>query len=341
MPIPGDDSPPVRLAIIGAGGAVRAIHVPTLQRLTGQFTVTAICSRNLDLAQSVAAMVGAPVASTDVDAVLARDDVDAALIAVPIHLSARIIRRALEADKHVLAEKPLAANVAEARELVDLSRRNPGRVAMVGANMRYAAHTAALKEAIWDASIGKPETAYHHSIGHIDPATQGTWRARPQYRGGYLLDGGIHVAATLRTLFGNPTRVAAVDEIHAEPLGGKTGLTMHFRTDRDVQVIGTFLVTTCPSAVPSAVLNVYGTKGSVCVSSVDGQIRTSVAGSPPSSRPVPYDFGHIAQLQDFFRAIRTGEPPLSSFEEGLLDMLLIDRALDSAAPAISPSNPRQ
>jgi len=89
----GNDDTPVRLAIIGAGGAVSAIHGPALQQLPGLFTVTAICSRNLDRAQSVAAIAGAPIASTDVDAVLARDDVDAVLIAVPIHLSAQLIRR--------------------------------------------------------------------------------------------------------------------------------------------------------------------------------------------------------------------------------------------------------
>jgi predicted dehydrogenase len=42
-------------------------------------------------------------------------------------------------------------------------------------------------------------------------------------------------------------------------------------------------------------------------------------------------FGYLAELRDFTRAIRTGEPPLSSFEECLQDILLIDRALNSAS----------
>jgi predicted dehydrogenase len=155
MPIPMDHDRPVRLAIIGAGRAVCGIHVPTLLQLAEQYTVTAICSRNLERAHSVAAVIGAPIATVDIDSVLSRDHVDAVLVAMPIHLTGHFVRRSLETGKHVLAEKPLAASVSEARELVDASRRHPDLVTMVVVNTRYAAYTTAIEKTIWEGSIDR------------------------------------------------------------------------------------------------------------------------------------------------------------------------------------------
>ncbi|WP_405609001.1 Gfo/Idh/MocA family protein [Streptomyces sp. NBC_01508] len=129
-------SSPVRLAVIGAGTISQSVHLPAVQRLGELFELVTVCDLSPSRAAQVAAGAGANVRSThSYETVLADADIDAVLLATP-GTHARAARAALEAGKHVLAEKPLCLTTAEAAELGALADSR-GLVLQVGYMKMY------------------------------------------------------------------------------------------------------------------------------------------------------------------------------------------------------------
>ncbi|MGN6380191.1 MAG: Gfo/Idh/MocA family oxidoreductase [Gaiellales bacterium] len=124
----------MRIALAGAG-AVGAQHLDGRAGIDG-VTVTSVVSRRLEQAEEVARKYGVGHASTDLDEVLARDDVDAVILATPTQLHARQAIAAMRAGKHVQVEIPLADSWADAQE-VDRTAQATGLVCMVGHTRRF------------------------------------------------------------------------------------------------------------------------------------------------------------------------------------------------------------
>ena len=124
----------MRIALAGAG-AFGIRHLDGLALIDG-VTVTAIVSRRLEQAEEVARKYGIGHASTDLGEVLARDDVDAVILATPTQLHARQAIAAMRAGKHVQVEIPLADSWADAQE-VDRTAQETGLVCMAGHTRRF------------------------------------------------------------------------------------------------------------------------------------------------------------------------------------------------------------
>ncbi len=124
----------MRIALAGAG-AFGIKHLDGLQNVAG-VTITSIVSRSQDQAQEVADKFGAKHATTDLAEVLARDDVDAVILATPTQLHAEQSIAALRAGKHVQVEIPLADSWADAVRVAEVQRET-GLVAMVGHTRRF------------------------------------------------------------------------------------------------------------------------------------------------------------------------------------------------------------
>ena len=124
----------MRIALAGAG-AFGTKHLDGLAVIDG-VTVTSVVSRRLEQAEEVARKYGVGHASTDLDEVLARDDVDAVILATPTQLHARQAIVAMRAGKHVQVEIPLADSWADAQE-VDRTAHATGLVCMVGHTRRF------------------------------------------------------------------------------------------------------------------------------------------------------------------------------------------------------------
>ncbi|WTW95685.1 Gfo/Idh/MocA family oxidoreductase [Streptomycetaceae bacterium NBC_01309] len=133
MPV---SSQPVRLAVVGAGTISQSVHLPAVHRLAGLFELAAVCDLSHSRAAAVAARNGLGVrATSDYAEILDAADIDAVLLATP-GTHARDARAALDAGKHVLAEKPLCLTTAEAAELGALAAAK-GLVLQVGYMKMY------------------------------------------------------------------------------------------------------------------------------------------------------------------------------------------------------------
>jgi len=124
----------MRIALAGAG-AFGIKHLDGLAGIDG-ITVTSVVSRRLEQAEEVARKYGVEQASTDLDEVLARDDVDAVILCTPTQLHARQAIATMHAGKHVQVEIPLADSWTDAQQ-VDHVQRETGLVAMAGHTRRF------------------------------------------------------------------------------------------------------------------------------------------------------------------------------------------------------------
>jgi predicted dehydrogenase len=124
----------IKTAIIGTGFMGR-VHLEALRRVEG-VEVAAIAGRNLDAAQRLGAGFSVATITGDFEEVLRDPAIDAVHICTPNALHFSMAKRALEASKNVLCEKPLATTVAEAEELVALAIRKGVRHC-VCQNLRY------------------------------------------------------------------------------------------------------------------------------------------------------------------------------------------------------------
>lgn len=128
----------VRIAVVGAAGAFGMKHLDGLKNIEDA-VVTVVSATSQEKADAVAAQYGVPNAVVGLDAVLARDDVDAVILATPTGMHASQTQAVLAAGKHVQVEIPLADSFADAEaafaaaEAVEAS----GKVAMVGHTRRF------------------------------------------------------------------------------------------------------------------------------------------------------------------------------------------------------------
>jgi myo-inositol 2-dehydrogenase/D-chiro-inositol 1-dehydrogenase len=112
------------VGLVGAGPVGQAIHLPTLARMADRFRVIHVMDVDAEVAERVAARVGAR-HSTDADALIADPDVDVVVIGSPNRFHAEQVVAACRAGKRaVLCEKPLAVSVEEGDAIARASAEN-------------------------------------------------------------------------------------------------------------------------------------------------------------------------------------------------------------------------
>ena len=113
---------PLRLGILGAAHIAPMALVRPAQRVP-EATVLAVAARDPERGRQFAARHGIPRVHPSYDALLADPEIDAIYNPLPNSLHAPWTIRALAAGKHVLCEKPFAANAAEAEEMARAAER--------------------------------------------------------------------------------------------------------------------------------------------------------------------------------------------------------------------------
>ncbi len=208
---------PVRLALVGAGVFMKKTHLPALLALAPLFEIVAIFSPSGRSAQELADLFPqSPSVTTDLAALLARPDVDAVDVVLPIRAMPAVVEAALAAGKHVISEKPIAPELAGVGRLLDAyaaSRaRFPGQVWMVGENWRYEPAFLQAAALVQDGAIGRPITfhwAHAQAMSADNPYYQTPWRRDGSVPGGFVLDAGVHHMAALRMILGEVAQVQA------------------------------------------------------------------------------------------------------------------------------------
>ncbi|GAA6050547.1 hypothetical protein JCM3770_005594 [Rhodotorula araucariae] len=302
----------VRIALVGAGGFATDAHLPAIAA-TPDLALAAVYSRSHASASALAdaakhshshshapADTSLSIYSDDnehgnggLDALLARPDIDAVALCLPIPLQPAVIRRCLQAGKHVLSEKPIAPSLDQARQLVAEYERDHaplGRQWLVAEQFPYAAAWEKARTVVRDGKIG-------HLVGFdaqvfIQPSLKAgatNWRRVPDYQGGFLLDGGVHFVAALRHVLPAPITALSAHVTQLNPdLPPADTLRAVLHTE-DRQVAGTLTLsfgTPLPSDVK--VYTFRGTKGVLTVDLASPRthllrLTTSAAAAPAAA----------------------------------------------------------
>lgn len=140
----------IRVAVIGAGGFAKGMHLPNLQGLPNLYHLQAVVSRTGHNAVATAKQFGANYATTDYHQVLQDSEVDAIIITTRHHLHAGMTLAALEAGKHVLVEKPLALEPAELEQITSFYQGSNGEkpILLTGFNRRFSPYARRIYELV-------------------------------------------------------------------------------------------------------------------------------------------------------------------------------------------------
>ena len=199
-----------RIGVIGAGFIMRDVHLAAYEE--AGFDVIAIASRTPENARAAAELRGIERVHDDWRDLLANLDVEIVDIAYPPDQQLDIIREAVRHSDHIkgiLAQKPLATNLADATEIVRLCN-DAGIPLAVNQNMRYDQSMRALKTLLDRGYLGDPVVA--QITMHARPHWQSFIR---EYDRVAMLNMSIHHMDIYRFLFGDPERILV--SVRADP----------------------------------------------------------------------------------------------------------------------------
>lgn len=213
----------IRASVIGAGWYAAEVHIPTLAARK-DVVLDGVCRLGTEALERVRRHFGFAFASEDHRAVLARRP-DVAVVASPHHLHWRHAADALDAGCHVLCEKPMTLDAAQAWDLVRRAER-AGRTLLVANGFHYLPHVAAVRDLVLGGAVGRIEHLACTFISATRPVFVGDegfarWRTSffrpdratwqdPAQGGGFLFGQMSHAVALALWLTGlQPHSVAA------------------------------------------------------------------------------------------------------------------------------------
>ncbi|MDO3409070.1 Gfo/Idh/MocA family oxidoreductase [Saccharibacillus sp. CPCC 101409] len=181
-----------KIGIIGCGGIANGKHLPSLSKLNN-VELVAFCDIVTERAEAAAEKYGAEGAKVyeDYTELLKDASIDVIHVLTPNESHARISIAALEADKHVMCEKPMAKTAAEARQMVEAAKKS-GKKLTIGYNNRFRPDSQHLKRVCEDGGLGNIYYAKAHAIRRRAVPTWGVFLDEEKQGGGPLIDIGTH-----------------------------------------------------------------------------------------------------------------------------------------------------
>jgi predicted dehydrogenase len=326
---------PIRLGIIGTGLAVERLHWPSIRRLPDAYEVVAFANHTRPKAEHFASYSGTSMDRyvEDYHDLLARDDVEAVLISLPIPMNYPVTSEALAAGKHVICEKPAGVDEAEGRKFIELERQYPGQVVLITENSFYRDDARLARKLIDDGALGRMHLVSWRVVGQLIPRdgqfSSTPWRHNPGYEGGPHLDAGVHHTALLRLLAVDADRIYGETQDANTTHGGPSDLVlaMHYVNG----AIGNYTASYPELEVPreTSDLMIYGTDGVLALGR--GSVRLHRPGEATASyRTKSEDWGHYNAFVNFHEAVRYHAPVLGTVTQTYRNMQMVLDGLHSA-----------
>lgn len=317
----------VRWGILGVAKIATEKVIPAMKHAAGA-QVIAIASRSAEKAREAATRLGLPKSFGSYDELVEDPEIDAVYIPLPNHLHVAWSIRALEAGKHVLCEKPIGLNVAEAEELVAAGRQHPRLKLMEAFMYRHHPQWVAAKRLVREGKIGELRTIQTlFSYCNRNPADV---RNQADIGGGGLMDIGCYPISLSRFLFeSEPRRVFA--QVEYDP---------QFRTDRLASAImdfaaGTATFTCGTQIAPYQRVQIVGT---------EGRVEIEIPFNAPPDRPcrlwhqsaagideITFDIcdQYTIQAELFSRAVLDDTPVPTPIDDAVANMRVIEAMVRS------------
>lgn len=317
----------INVAIIGAGGFAKGMHLPNLKKLKDKYNIYAICDINSLNAKETAKKFGANVATTDYDDILQDKNVDMVMICTRHNLHADYLLKALEASKNVFVEKPLCITQQELDQIMNFYNSRPKTpdsrppLLMVGFNRRFSPAAVRVKELIRDRQ-NPIIVNYRVNAGYIP---LNNW-VHGEEGGGRIIGEACHMFDLFN--FFTESEVESIDVNAISPktehvsAGDNFVATLKY-TDGSVC---TLIYTALGAAeVPKEYIEIYCDGKTLAI---DDFKELNTYGARDKGWKGVQDKGHLRELEEFGRCILEGGPwpiSLNDLVRATQTSFLIDR----------------
>jgi predicted dehydrogenase len=338
-------------------------NLPFLPRLVG------VCDSNIDAARAMKEQNGFEMATSNLEELLDRRDIDVVTVSTPNVFHKENILAALAAGKHIYADKPLASSYAEALEVIGAWRKSD-RIAQVAHQFRFFPAVMRAKQLIEEGRVGNIMSfhgAYLHS-GSIDQKKPIGWKQdKAMGGGGVLFDLGSHILDLLRSLLGDFTEIFASTRVLYPERPNAKGETVPITADDSAWILCKLAGGAQGMVEASKIytgtnddfrFEIYGDKGALRFDSnypnwlefFDNETPEKALGGgrgytrietmsafekpggsfPPSKFPLGWLRSHAHCLYRFLNSVYTETPASPSFEDGAYILKLLETAYASA-----------
>ena len=301
----------MRIGIIGASFA-RAAYLPALRLIRDgvsvgdldlapnpEVDIVALASARLESAQAAAEAFAVPHGYDDWQRMLAEQSLDLVLIATPTDMHARMSLAALEHGAHVLCEKPMAMDAAEAEQM--LARAEAlGRVHMIGHELRFNAKRRRVRELIKSGAVGPIRHLVIRNIGSswADPASRpwGDWWSSAAQGGGRLGANGSHQVDLLRWWLGEIVSVSGVvrtmvpnrvDRASGRSWTATADDFVEFTVELETGALASVMISTVARHGAANETMIFGSEGTITLSNDTERLMFARAGEPLAECEVP------------------------------------------------------
>jgi predicted dehydrogenase len=343
----------IRVGVVGTSGYADFMHLPSLKSHP-RAAISAICGRNTERARELADKYGAPEVFGDWRALIAGGGLDALVVAAPDDLHAEITRAGLEAGLHVLCEKPLALNAADAWALVELAERRQ-RTNLVHFTYRWRPWYRYIRELVEQGYVGQIYECQLSCLGGYGRGGQYAWRFDANRAHGVLADLGSHMIDMARWIVGDIGSVSArhaafVARPGAEgrppaPANDAAQLSLAFANGAQGSIHVSAVANLGERGMEKH-LTLYGQSGTLELHERGQQwelwgvrdgdagfarldVPAHIWGDVDPARHLDVFTKHSAGARHFVDAIVAGQPATPSFHDGALAQEVIDAALAS------------
>ena len=329
----------LRIGLVAASRiAVKAIIEP-LPDVDG-VDLTAVGARDLARAKAAADEWGADHAFGSYEELIASDDVDAVYIGTPASLHREWAIAAIEAGKHVLCEKPFAANADDARLIADAAR-DGDVVVMEAFHWRYHPFARRFREVVESGVLGRIDridAAFDIPDGHI-PQTDIRWDV--DLGGGATMDLGCYAIQWVRHAAGEDPDVVSADAVcPVEGIDGSLGAELRWPSGVTGRVHSSMIA---PGESVELWLRVSGQDGRMLVTNplgpqMGGALISVDLGDRVWSEPADMSSTYFHQLVAFRDAVNDGTAFPTTADDGVRNMEIVDACYRAAGLDPRPTN---
>jgi len=310
------------LALIGAGRPSIATHnhLPALAHVPQARLVALHDVDEAGVREHAAQYVAE--AYTDLDAMLARDDVDAVIIASPDQFHAEHTIQAAQAGKHILCQKPLALSLEEAAAMRE-AIVEAGVLFSAVQSLRYEAGPRKAKELILSGEIGEPVYASYSVKGRFFSYPEGSFYRKAESKGQFLHNGPHYVDLLAWLMDSLPCRVYGQSLAHYPTedrleTDNYTLCALDFESGGFGRVEQNLTMLDPPGFPQRDETRIIGTTGTIAYGTgVNACVEVFAGGVTQNLQPVgvpPQENPFVLLTKDFVQATLGEQPPAVSME---------------------------
>jgi predicted dehydrogenase len=321
---------PLRLGLIGTGVAARILHWPALERMPDRYRLVAVANRTPAKAEAFARMAGVDpdAVYSDYRQLLARDDLEVVLLALPPALNYGVARAAAEAGLDIICEKPIAVSLDEAEAMAALPREFGVRL-LIAENFRYEAAVQKARSLIDAGRVRPPFMFSYRFIQPVPPDDEiagRPWRQHPTHVGGIFSDHGVHMIDVARALMGDVAAVQVFGRDLRAHLGGLDTAVYNLRFESGA--VGSIQWSFAVASEPDWVIHLWAEDGTLRLR--PEEVRLQKQGRQDELFVVEPMMSFVYEFLDFYEVLVNHKQPVMTVQDALADLQTILAAHRSA-----------